>query len=69
MALFCISDIVYGDGYILYYLKEVGQAVISGIDSFCAKITNVIYLWIRNNLLSVLDLVRIFQGGSHGHGG
>ena len=31
--------------------------------------TNVIYLQIVNILLSVLDLVRIFQGGSWGHGG
>ena len=31
--------------------------------------TNVIYLWIGNNLLSVLDLVRIYQGGSWGQRG
>ena len=30
--------------------------------------TNVIYLWIGNNLLSVLNLVRIFHGGLGGMG-
>ena len=77
----CIQKIS-SKSFILYYLK---QQCLSVSPSFCLSVcdttfpeqarsvqnesTNVIHLWIGNDLLSVLYLVRIFQGGLGGMGG